>query len=242
MLPRVLALGVLTHCTLSAGERTCYKAVYWNIDKATMIILAWFVTWVALVLKAMERFVQKVAARACRWPAFAAIFTAQPSLWYSFIVMIHYHNDFWFNFYSSQLFFTATEAFVFVAMMILLDKKKLIPAPLWYAAAGTSGYHIFQLLLDEGGNIVRGIRLGRAVHMLLGDVTSSAVLWMLGRNCHNEPKLAKVALRVALVVLAEWLTFNLVFGDAASSGFSQRIHMGRVHQAGVHHDVRIAGV
>jgi hypothetical protein len=226
---------------MHAGERTCYKAVYWNADKATMVIVAWFVAWVALVLKSVDHFISMVLSQSCRWPAFAAIATAQPSLWYSFVLMIHYHNDYWFNFYSPQLFFTITETFVFITMVILLDRKKVIPAPLWYCAAGTSAYHIFQLLLDEGGNIVRGVRLGRAVHMLLGDATSSAVLWMLGRSCHNETKLGKVALRVALVVLVEWLTFNLVFGDAVSSGFLQRIHIRRVQQSGVHDNARITG-
>jgi hypothetical protein len=232
---------VLVIWSSHAGERTCYKAVYWNIDKATLVILAWFVAWVALVLKALERFVNKAVANTLRWPAFAAILAAMPSLWYGFIVMIHYHNDFWFNFYTSQLYFTLTEAFVFVTMTVLLDRAALVPAPMWYVAAGTSAYHMLQLLLDEGSNIIQGVRLGRTAHMLLGDAASSVVLWLLGRSCHNDPKSSRTAIRVASVVLAEWLVFNLVFGDAASSGFSQRIHLNRAHHSGVQLDVRIEG-
>lgn len=209
-----------------AGERTCYKAVYWNADKATLVMFAWLVVWIALVIKALDRVVSTSVAKSCRWAAFVAVATAQPSLWYSFVTLIEYHNDFTFNFYSSQLFFTLTETFLFVTMVVLLDKKTLISAPVWYAAAGTSAYHIFQLLMDEGSSALRGIGVGSTAHMLLADITSSVVLWSIGRSCNNKPEVSKAVIRVALVLLAEWLTFNLVFGDA-SSGWSQQIRMGR---------------
>ena len=201
-------------------------------------MILWFLAWAALILKAYERFALQLFRGGIRWSAAVAVFAAQPSLWYSFIAMIQYTNDFWFNYYSSQLFFTATEAFVFGVMVFGLDGATEPSRPVWLAATGTAAYHIVQLLLDELVNTLSGHRLGRMVHMLAGDTASLAALVAMGAHVYKGTRIKHVAIWVGVVAFAEWLLFNGVFGDAASSGLSSHIQMEKVTSAGVHNDVR----
>lgn len=176
-----------------------------------------------MVFKTFERIVSKFSKGTVRWPAVLDVFTAQPSLYYSCIVMMHYQNDFWYMVYSSQLFFVLTEAFVFCTIVVLLDRRKLVPAAVWYAAAGSAAYHICQLELDEWETIIRGVKLGRSVHMLLGDVVNFAVLWSVGQSwhskeSHSERRTWNFLAGVAAVVSIEWLVFSSAFVDGASNG------------------------
>ena len=75
-----------------AGEKTCYKAIYWNTDKAVLTIIAWVVAWVVIILKAYERMFQCLFARSLRWSAVAAVLAGQVTLWYGFVVTVHYVN------------------------------------------------------------------------------------------------------------------------------------------------------
>ena len=222
---------------IPAGQHTCYKAVFWNIEPATLHVVAWLVLWAYAVIRAMERAIALLSAGFLRWFALSAIIAVQPSLWYGFSVMLHYTNDFWYNFYTSQLFFTLTEAAVFATLALLLDRRRGVPPAVWYAACGTAVYHIVQLLLDEGSNMLAGQRVGRGVHMLLGDSTNAVVLWRLRAQClGDEPPARRAAAVVAAVVAAEWALFNFVFGDAASTGLSTHILTAKAASGAVHDD------
>ena len=129
--------------------------------------------------------------------------------------------DYWFNFFYSQIFFTVSEAFVFCCAIALVDKTTQVPQPVWYAAAGTSAYHILQLVLDEGHNMLgRGgwHRLGRDTHMVLGDSIHLVALVMAGRQMFPGRKSRDVLLRIAIVAACEWVVFHTCFADAASGG------------------------
>ena len=64
-----------------AGQTTCYKAIYYNADAATMQVLAWFTMWALLLMKTYERLVACLLGSSLRWTAAAAVLIGQISLW-----------------------------------------------------------------------------------------------------------------------------------------------------------------
>lgn len=217
--PTMLRDTVIRGTFMPAGASTCYKAVYWNTEPAALAVFAWLLAWIALVLKAYDRMFSCLLCRNLRVSAALAVVTGQVTLWYGFQMMVHYTNDFWFNFYRSQLFFTLSEALVFSTMIVLLHKSAGLPKVLWYAAAGTSAYHILQLVLDEGQNLLGqggGSRLGRDTHMLVADTVYLAALQYIGLELYGPRRALHVLPRIGAVVLAEWLVFQTCFSDAAS--------------------------
>ena len=217
--PTMLHDTVIRGQTVPAGSSTCYKAVYWNTEPTTLAVFAWLLAWVAVVLKAYDRMLACLLGSTLRFSAAAAVITGQVSLWYGFHMMIQYTNDFWFNFYRSQLFFTLSEALVFCTMVVLLHRSAAVPQALWYTAAGTSSYHILQLVLDEGQNLLGqggGGRLGRDTHMLVADVMYLVALRHTGQQLYGSRQLRHVLVRVGGIAAAEWLLFQACFSDAAS--------------------------
>lgn len=79
--PKMFQDTVIRGHLIPAGQATCYKAVYWNVDKATMQLICWLLLWAMLVLRAYERLVRCTFTRNLRVGPAVALLAGQITLW-----------------------------------------------------------------------------------------------------------------------------------------------------------------
>ncbi len=88
---------------LQPGQTSCYKAIYFNIEPATLKVVALLLLWFTLASRGLEALASAALGGSLSLPAAGAVLVNQFSMWYSLSAMMHYTNDYWFNFYSSQV-------------------------------------------------------------------------------------------------------------------------------------------
>lgn len=217
-----------------AGAQICYKSVFYSLERTTFLIAGWFVLWVILVSRALERVVYYVvfARRQLRWTAAAAIILNLWSVWYSCSMPIQYLNDSNYDYFYSQLYYSLSELFIFTVAVILVDRTQDLNTYVVNYALGTSLYHMLQLMLDE--NIIFNPAwraMGRNIAFLSFDFMYSVVFYHSGGGGNARRRWVFV---VATVII-NFLLFQFVFADSASNQLLQHDQGGsaqRVDAAG----------
>ena len=66
-------------------------------------MVALLLLWFTLASRGLEALASAALGGGLSLPAAGAVLVNQFSMWYSLSMMMHYTNDYWFNFYSSQV-------------------------------------------------------------------------------------------------------------------------------------------
>jgi hypothetical protein len=135
---------------IKAGQRSCYKSVYFNLDSTAFAMIAMFFIWASLTSRAVEAMIVALLNDGkIRWPVVAGLITSMPSVWYVCSVMIHYMNDRYFPYYYSQLFFTLSELSCQIISIIHVPKNEPVFRYALVYLGGTALSHLIQICMDE---------------------------------------------------------------------------------------------
>ena len=202
-----------------AGSRTCYKSIYFNLDRQSFLIFSWLLVWIMISARSVERMLRCALKRRLNWFAAFAVLINMQSVWYGCSVIIHYLNDYYFDFYRSQLYFTVTEMFTFSVCTWLLDSRVRSSSLLLYVCMGTACYHAVQLLMDEGVNLLGMGTLSQLLrdgYLLLTDLSIVRAVYGAGHLQIKRDPLRYRLIKISLVMLMNMLAFHFIFADDAS--------------------------
>jgi hypothetical protein len=190
-----------------------------NSPSALPTPAAWFLFWFTLASRGLERLASCWLAGRLNTLAAAALLINQASIWYSTSVIIHYTNDYWFDFYWSQMYYTLTECYMYIVAMAMLSKDTKLPVGVVCAGLGMAVHHACQLLLDEGfGMVTSFYKFRRGTILLLTD--SSYVVALVAAPAFQrwlqQVGQGPAALRVLAVAVGLAVVFYTLFADGAS--------------------------
>ncbi|KAI3657645.1 hypothetical protein MP638_001364 [Amoeboaphelidium occidentale] len=204
---------------LKAGERSCYKAVYYNLERTTFIIASIFIFWAILVFKAVERIASALFVGKLRYSFTVAILFNMWSLWYSSSILIHYFNDAFYEFFYSQLYFSLSDLVVFICGTYLLVQKTTLPIEILSVCLGINAFHIIELLLDEHFLIFNpnfGLVL-RNLALFFADFLFIVSVWSLKTFKHAFLySKRKILYTILGSIVFNFTVFRLLFADHAS--------------------------
>jgi hypothetical protein len=138
-------------------------------------------------------------------------------------MIIHYTNDYWFDFYWSQMYYTLSEGYLYIVTAVLLHREAQVPLVAVIMALGVAGYHISQLLLDEALNMMMSLHaLRRGTFLLLTDASYiiALVAAPVFQRALQQMGVRRLALQVFAAAIANAVVFYLVFADSASFNVS----------------------
>lgn len=157
---------------IKAGQKNCYKSVYFNLDPTALYIFIWLLIWSTLTTRAFELIFFKYFTGNLRKSPAIAIILQIPSIWYACSVIIHYLNDRYFPMYYSQLFFTVSEIYSMCILMLHLTKDGKIYKNLLVVMASVSIFHIIELGIDEPFFVSKNLGASiRNLMFLAGDLS-----------------------------------------------------------------------
>jgi hypothetical protein len=197
-----------------AGQGSCYKSIYWNVDGTTFHILALFSLWIILVTKSMERLALALFSGQLNYLLAIGVLVDLHSVFYSVIVLIHYNNDHFYDMIWSQSYFSFSEIFTFTVASYLLDKRAVLPLALVRMTFGVAAYHAIQLILDEKLMFLwlhTPRTLIRNSALLTPDLFFGIVLY---RKSAIENK--RDFYFIVCAILANFVLFQFIFADGAS--------------------------
>ncbi len=221
----------VAHTVRSQQETSCCPCDHWPLTMLTprpalvLSLPGWFLLWFLMASRGLERLASAwLEGQLCPWAA-AAVLVNQASLWYSTSALIHYTNDYWFDFYWSQMYYTLSEGYLYVLAAVLLRRDAQPPLLMLVAALGVAVYHIAQLLLDEALNMAVSMHaLRRGTLLLVTDVSYIGALVMASvsrRALQQGSSRVRFAAQVAVAAVLNAAVFYLVFADRASYGASR---------------------
>jgi phage shock protein PspC (stress-responsive transcriptional regulator) len=157
---------------IKAGDKNCYKSVYFNLDPTALYMFIWLLIWSTLTTRAFElMFFKQLTGNLRKSPALAIILQI-PSIWYVCSVMIHYLNDRYFPMYYSQLFFTFSEIYSMVVLMLHLSKDEKVYKNLVIFMVSVSIFHVIELGMDEPFFVSKNLNASiRNLMFLAGDLS-----------------------------------------------------------------------
>lgn len=198
-----------------AGVTSCYKSVYWNSDANTYIMALLLLGWGIATARSFEHAVLAWMGGSLRPLVLVALVASLASNWYSVSMLIHYLNDRYAAFWSSQLAFSVTEAASFLVTLLHVSRETMAAPALATVQGGIATAHILQLMYDERW-VVFGGNVGRNVQLLACDAGALACAVSLLVEA-GLPR-AAIVHRCAGVATLLLVVFHVFIADAASMG------------------------
>jgi hypothetical protein len=200
---------------ISKGTRSCYKSIYFNLDSTTMYIFGWLLLWATITSRSVEGMVNAVIDGKLRKRVAVALILSIPSIWYVCSVPMHYLNDRYFPYYSSQLYFSLSELVCTVIAILHIRNDFLPQRSLLVLLGGSALAHIIQLVMDEPLLITSNPGTTfRNLMFFAGDVANLAAAWTLSGLWRRK------IIHFLCVCVAQLLFFRLIFADQASYSIS----------------------
>jgi hypothetical protein len=194
-------------------SRSCYKSIYWNSDANTLIIVSLLLAWALTTARAFEHAVLALMDRTLRLRALAALVLGVPSMWYVVGAPIHYLNDRFGIFWTSQVFYSTTEALSFAVTSFHMSRSTTTSPALASLQGGIATAHLVQLFYDENFLVYSG-NAARTAHLFACDASALVLAVSLLRE--SGFSLVSVAKRCSALAAFFLLVFHVGFADFAS--------------------------
>ena len=196
---------------ISKGSRSCYKSIYFNLDSTTMYIFGWLLIWATITSRSVEGMVNAYLDGKLRKRVALALILSIPAIWYVCSVPMHYLNDRYFPYYSSQLYFSISE-FVCTTIAVVHIRSDFKPHQyLLLFLGGSALAHMIQLVMDEPFLVTSNT--GTTIRNFMffsGDLANFASSWTLSGIWRRK------IMHFLGVCFAQLLFFRLFFADEAS--------------------------
>lgn len=212
---------------LPAGESTCYKSIYFNLDATTFYVVVVMTTWMFVVSRIVERLVIAFLDGSLRFFVAIPLLLAMPSLWYSYSVVSHYLNDRFFYFFASQVFFGVTETLICLFLLFHVRKDDIIRPRLLCITAAIALFHLVELILDEKFSVFY-----RARNIMLASIDAGSLFSSLSLLRVPQPSSAPLprylvvsgkrfvqlqhVQSILIYWVSLWVIFQIFFADGAS--------------------------